>query len=446
MSTTNSRNMNYATALKNPSQYSQALQSPTFPKREQAIILNVNENLILDDYMSAVGNIVGPENVRAISRISNNRICIFLSSIQAVENFVITHENIEIKGYNIGVRRLITPAKRVILSNVCPSIPHSVLENLIKSIGYKTASSVSFLRIGTSNPLYNHVISFRRQVYVLPNNDIELPSSMQITYENVSYRVFLTFDVLTCFLCKNTGHIANQCPQQTPQNNTANTEDRTSQNNLTNKENNTGKNGNIGINNKETDAEAMETTSTQREKHISQHDRTDLVSLDISDSSQTIDQNPKETKNKRPASSIASISTEHVPDSPTNQLTEESIFTVPKNTHKKLKQSKSQENSNTLHLLKSVQKHIEEKSPPYVLNYIQLASLFENLPGSEDKISLIKTYSDDLEPLLTMLFSIHPYLDKSMKTRNTQLQKRIRNYLLAGEGISDSELSISSQT
>lgn len=435
MSTSNSRNL----ITQNPRHYSQVLQSQTPFKREHAIILNVNENLIQDDYLEAIGNIIGPLNVKAISKMSNNRMCLFLSNVQHVENLVNTYETIKIKGLNISIRRLITPAKRLILSNVCPTIPQNLLEDYIKSLGYKTVSPMSFLRVGTSNPLYNHVISFRRQIYVMPDENIELPSSTLITHEDVSYRIFLTFDVPKCFLCSNAGHIASQCPQQTAQNNPPNTEQNTKEN--PKNENNVANN----VTEANTQVEARENTNpkdTETNEYDAPNNDTDLISLN----DLNVCPNSTNARSKRAASPTTPIEIEEENENSQSEQQIEQPFIKPKNKKKKAKKSKSQEDPNIAALLTPARKHIEEKSPPYILSFDQLVHLFENLPGTEDKMSLIKSYSEDLEQLLIMIHNIHPLLDGSMKSQNTKLQKRLRGYLLTGEDDSDSELSISSQT
>lgn len=68
-----------------------------FPPREQAIILNVVENLKLVDYVSNIGKIVGPKHIIFASRISNNRICIFLSSTTLVDLVIQQHNRIKYK-------------------------------------------------------------------------------------------------------------------------------------------------------------------------------------------------------------------------------------------------------------------------------------------------------------------------------------------------------------
>lgn len=139
-----------------------------FPSRNQVIIIHANENIKLQDYVLNVGLHVGPENVLFSSRISNNRICIYLKSTQLSDHFSTSHPTIKIGNTNLKVRKLINPSKRLILSNVSPHIPHFIIEQALTNIKLKLASPISFMRASISDEQYTHVLGFRRQVFVLP--------------------------------------------------------------------------------------------------------------------------------------------------------------------------------------------------------------------------------------------------------------------------------------
>lgn len=203
--------INNQNIIRSYSQITQQTQA-MFPTREQAIILSAVDGLKLADYIIAVGNIIEPKNITFASRISNNRICIYLSNTQLVEQFVTENSTITVQDKLINVRKLVTPARRIIISNVCPTIPHTIISNVLRGIGLKLVSSVSFMRAGIPGGEYSHILSFRRQVYIQPEEVLELPPSVVIKHENTSYRIFLTFDDMTCFLCKKSGHLAKDCP------------------------------------------------------------------------------------------------------------------------------------------------------------------------------------------------------------------------------------------
>jgi hypothetical protein len=187
--------------------------SPTiFPGKEQAVVCNATDGLTLQDYVRAIGSIVSPKNVLFASRISNERVCIYLSCKSLVDDVVSNHSSITINDKVVGVRRLINPARRIILSNVCPSIPHHVFENQIRALGFTVLSQMSFVRARILDDEYSHVLSFRRQIYVQPDDAIGLPDSVVLKFDNTNYRIFMTFDDI-CFKCKRIGHYASDCPQ-----------------------------------------------------------------------------------------------------------------------------------------------------------------------------------------------------------------------------------------
>ncbi|KAK9888996.1 hypothetical protein WA026_004280 [Henosepilachna vigintioctopunctata] len=113
--------------------FSQVLKNSQFPKKDPAIILNHINELNKVDYVRAIADIVEAKNIIAISKISNNRICVYLSSSELVDK-IIANDTIQIQGNEVGVRRLVTPAKRIILSNVNLCIPHDILETEIQKI------------------------------------------------------------------------------------------------------------------------------------------------------------------------------------------------------------------------------------------------------------------------------------------------------------------------
>ncbi|KAJ3648337.1 hypothetical protein Zmor_010456 [Zophobas morio] len=188
-----------------------------FPTKEQAVVITAVDTLNLQDYIVAIGNVVTPKNILFASRISKNRICIYLTSKSLVDDLVTVHPCIKVKDVDVGIRRLLNPARRLILSNVCPSIPHVIFENRIKSLGLVPVSPMSFMRAGIKDEQYAHILSFRRYMYVQPDDSIILPDSLVLKYDDTNYRVFLTYDDV-CYKCKSTGHYANECPNVTSSN------------------------------------------------------------------------------------------------------------------------------------------------------------------------------------------------------------------------------------
>lgn len=126
--------------------YSKAVSQPRnimiTPDREQAILFNTLENCTINDYLEGLSQHIEPRNIIFASRISNGRICIYLSSKNLVDKFIAETKKIKVNGNILEARRLITPSVRLILSGVCPSIP----SNLIKDELINKTRSKSSLR------------------------------------------------------------------------------------------------------------------------------------------------------------------------------------------------------------------------------------------------------------------------------------------------------------
>ena len=78
----------------------------------------------------------------------------------------------------------------------------------IKKARNSTFSQMQFIRVGMNETGFSHILSFRRQIYVQPEDIEKIPPSMQITYDSTAYWIYLSTEKLTCFICKEEGHVA----------------------------------------------------------------------------------------------------------------------------------------------------------------------------------------------------------------------------------------------
>lgn len=398
-SKTSNMNKSYVTATK-------SIPTIKYPKREQAIILDASEELRLSDYVIAIGNIVSPKNIISASKISNNRICIYLSSTQILENLLEKEPLVKIQEKNFKIRKLITPAKRIIISNVHSSIPHEIIETSIKSLGFQLVSPITTLRAGIPGDEYSHIESFRRQVFITPPTEADpvLPPTIIINHEETAFRIFLSYDEMKCFLCKEAGHVANKCP---------NLPEET-----------------------ETVAEAMDdenivvknpvpTTSQQpRKRHVSSSTTT------ISEQDTNIDNSTPQIidENEDTALSLQVTVAETFQTPPPK-------FQKPKKiTHvsKKAKKSVSTENlmDNLEKLLEPTKMTIQENPTKFPIPYENFQSFIENSFECEDILLEIRRHTSKIEDMRRMIHNVYPLLTStSLKNRFTRLQKKITKRL-----------------
>ena len=184
-------------ASQHPHSHSQTISAKTYarastelflPKKDQAVIVDAIENFTNDDYIDAIDSIIQEGHVRFISKVSGNRIKIYFSEKSLVEK--VTENPTTIKGQTLKFRPLLENNKRLVISNVDPTIPHGVLLDVLKSKSIVPVSSMHYLRTGLQKPGRANILSFRRQVYI-KEEDVQLvPESAQILYDDTPYWIY----------------------------------------------------------------------------------------------------------------------------------------------------------------------------------------------------------------------------------------------------------------
>ncbi|KAK2574758.1 hypothetical protein KPH14_012961, partial [Odynerus spinipes] len=150
--------------------YAKMVKQVQYPTKEQAIVLDSMEGFSVQDYTVAVGSLVHPSNIRYVSRISHGRVCIYLSTKELADKVTANKTTINIGPHILEIRPLISRSKRIILSNVCPIIPSNVIEEELSKLHIKPTSQITNIRAAINVPGYAHVLSFRRQMYVQPDD------------------------------------------------------------------------------------------------------------------------------------------------------------------------------------------------------------------------------------------------------------------------------------
>ena len=381
--------------------YVAVTQMNSFPKRDQGLILDCVANLTLTDYTCAVGDIVQPSNVISASRISNNRVCLYLANKELVISITDKHEYLKIGEEKVNIRPLLSKHKKVIFSNVPTNLPNSIFDDILEQLNVKRTSPITVLKATIDKEGYNHVVSFRRQVYIRVEDIKKIPEMFKINYEAANYFIYASTDTLKCFRCHIEGHVAKNCTSNSGVNTNNSTEPIDMENSDLSQTSNVDLNTEITHLNTETaDETANYIDTTLPDIHNIGIKRTHSV---ISSSASQEPTAPKEHN-------VAEFKT------PSNK---ESI--KPKN-----KKTKSDTIITYDEMLEPVKKIMEESKQ--ILNFTELKDLLENLHGSKNPIEIALRYTPDIYSLISLLEYLYPYLNnRTIKRRFTVIIKRLSN-------------------
>lgn len=95
-----------------------------------------------------------------------------------------------------------------------PFISDEIIERELQRHG-QIVSAIKKIPVGCKSPLLKHVVSFRRQLYMILKNDMEeLNIVLKFRIEGFDYVIFATTETMKCFRCNKQGHLARSCPEQ----------------------------------------------------------------------------------------------------------------------------------------------------------------------------------------------------------------------------------------
>jgi len=410
--------------------FAETLGNGLFPKKEQAIVFDVIDEISQIEYIKKIGDIVKPINILSVSRISKKRLCIFLKSKELVTELISKHKTIEIQNKSIHIRHLYNPDKRFILANVYNNIPNSSILTALRYHDIIPTSPITCLRAGIQLEGYSHILSFRRQFFIKAEDSTKMPNNLLINYDGTNHRIFISDDQVTCFNCKTIGHVASKCP------NIVESQNYISENNIedisepkidlitdnwTENADNTEPitpmesiqhNDLINNDNSTMDIDLTETTDYGGIKRAASNSTTSNVTQESISIINKIGTKP--TINEKKQTIIASTPTKIQKD----QIIKKSKTLVRSNSSEKIADSIKQSIEPARNMIKN-NKHLD-------IDFEQLRNIIINVQGNSDPIDICNQYGTDAKTLLNTIEVIRPAIKaQSLKNRLTRLSTKL---------------------
>lgn len=184
------------------------------PKKDQGIIIETMEDFKIKQYLDAVGEIVDPQNIIYASRLSRDRICIYLKSKDIVNELIEKFDYITINETELKIRPLLLRATKFYLNRVCPSIPSAFLHDLITNLGINITSKIQREKMSNGESEFSHVFSFRRTFFGIPEKNTEIPESILVKFDQENHRIYIATEIKRCSYCFKIGHLSDVCKKK----------------------------------------------------------------------------------------------------------------------------------------------------------------------------------------------------------------------------------------
>jgi hypothetical protein len=384
------------------------VSTPTvFPTKEHAFLVQSIDSVSIHQYLRAVADCVGAKNIWFGSRLSLGRVAIYLTSVDLVNKFMAVHGGIVVGDEFIPARRMVTKASRLIISNVCPTIPHFVLEDILSST-LKLVSPMSFVSVGGKDPELSSIFSFRRQIFVVIEDSCNLPESILVDYEGDRYRVFLSLDDLRCFLCKQTGHVAKNCHVQK-----------------------TSAQGPVEV--------TIEDIESEEPSELQNRNKRKEPPSSVSQSDSSVEQGTTttttSTEENQPESIDMEIEIEKMIEKrkqPTPLAEEEKLEKPAKQSAKTAKRQKKME-TQTLPL--EARELLEGRENENAISTAEFLDFLEDVKGNDHPLKVVKKYTENVHGVVKMLETILPKLksERAIRERVRRLIANIRKIAAAAD-------------
>lgn len=416
-----------------------------FPNTKLAIVMKTINDISKEEYVYAVGDKIGPTNITHISKISNQRMCIFLKSQELVQEFTRKYPHIQIQNETIAIRPYIQQAIRIVISNACPSIPHNIIEEKLISYGIKTLSDMSFIRAGINKEGYSHILCFRRQIYIHPDDDDKIPESIAFKYAESDYKIYLLIEKTACIVCKKFGHKSENC-RYNPNNNT----EQNNRQETPNTSQNTNQEERNTINNIKPHENDQKYPSQERQRK----EKRSLQSFSSSDSlNEPTEEQPNKIENTtfellfqeltqqekiQSSPQTSSMPTDH--PQTTNQSNEQTpkqneyktpnkntdTNTTKKNPSKRIRSLSPNCDLTIEQLTTQLKVEMKKNKKKYIMTYHELKEFLEKANGSPDPLKISRHYTEKTTEILKMMQELQPFLQhSSIKNRFTRIRNKI---------------------
>lgn len=402
--------------------YAYATKTTVYTK-ECAIVIPALENTewrnAENDYLEALASRTDPSNIISIFPTSNKRIIVYFKNKEIAKTFVTKYPTIQIQQINLPTRCLVSPARRLFISGVHPIIENEIIYQKLKDLNIKTMSEITNINVFTKNPLFRHILTARRQIYIDPEDTTTIPESIEIICNGESHQIYLNAEEIKCKNCGSIIHSTQRC-RNIPTEHTNTDHEYTTLTSPPIPSTSTIMDMNLT-------PEEVITEDAKTDNQPSK--RSHPPSLSNSQESEQDLPQPKtikRTSNKK-ATTIPKTNTPVVTE---ENLTIDLTVDLKSPTLPKIKKT-------TIKILEILKTPLEREPNRFILNYEKFKKFVQDIEDKKKIETILKKYDIQPEHIIEMLETLHEY--PSNTTQSKTFITRLKNKIILNKNETDSE-------
>lgn len=178
--------------------------------KSKGVLIRRIKGVTLSELLEALGKVISPKKILYADFVTAANFGVWLDTDKSVDD-LIGLDTLEIKGQMTKMYRYTNPVHRVVLRNVPPFIPDTVILSYLQKYGEIRGAleRQSCYNVGED---FAHVKSFTRNVSLAISDGVIVPPGLTISWENKKHVIYVQVGAKKCFKCNKPGHTSNNCP------------------------------------------------------------------------------------------------------------------------------------------------------------------------------------------------------------------------------------------